>query len=201
VSPSNPRYDDSPSSGGLATPPRASPPPAINLTSDTPKAGRSPHLIVAELPQEDDTSSNCGATTPTATSTEGGTSTLSRYSKISLGFPPLRGFLRSRNSSTVLRSSAKTVPDAVEERQEIATSGGTPSGPLELVDSSGKPDDDDDRRTIKGVIVDHTEQSANSDVKEAGNGHMPDAASAQEKHPDKSSLTTPSTVVSVDGFL
>ncbi|KAF8845490.1 hypothetical protein BDN67DRAFT_920108 [Paxillus ammoniavirescens] len=198
----NPRYDDSPSSGGLATPPRASSPPAINLTSDTPKAGRSPHLSVAELPQEGDISSNSGAITPTATSTDGGTSTLSRYSKISLGFPPLRGFLRSRNSSTVLRSSAKTVADAVEERQEIDTSGGTPSGPLELVDSSGKPDDDDDRRTIKGVIVDHTEQSANSGVKEAGNGHVPDAAaSAQEKHPDKTSLTTPSTVVSVDGFL
>ncbi|KIK97882.1 hypothetical protein PAXRUDRAFT_824462 [Paxillus rubicundulus Ve08.2h10] len=200
----NPIYDDSSSSMGLATPPSASTPPALNLTTDAPKAEQNPHLSAAELPQEDDISSSCGATTPTATSTDGGTSTLSRYSKLSLGFPPFRDFLRSRNSSTVLRSSAKTVPDPVEERQEIDISGGTPSDLLELANSSGKLIDDDDRRTIKGVVVDHTaEQSADSDVKGAGNGHtMPDGtASAQEKHPDETALTTPSPVVSVDGFL
>ncbi|KIJ68818.1 hypothetical protein HYDPIDRAFT_107065 [Hydnomerulius pinastri MD-312] len=192
----NSRYDDSPSSAGLATPPRTSSPPAIHLTSDTPKAGRSPHSPVAELPQENSSPSESGATTPTATSTEGGTGTLSRYSKISLGFPPLPGFLRSRNPSAVLRPSTKSVAETVEEPAE----NGTSSGSSESVE---RADDDDDRRTIKGVIVDHTEQTvANSEVKEAGSGHVPDgAASTQEKLPDGTSLNTSSTVVSVETFL
>ncbi|KAF9234964.1 hypothetical protein BU15DRAFT_78512 [Melanogaster broomeanus] len=151
----NPRYDDSPSSAGLATPP----------------PGRSPPSCVLELPQEN-TPSNCSPTTPIATSTtDRGRSTLSRYSKISLGFPPLPDFLRSRNPSTFLRSPVKSVPDGLEDAEETNAPTGTLPSSSGFAASAGGPDEDDDRRTIRGVTVDHTEQTASPEVKEAGNGH------------------------------
>lgn len=60
---------------------------------------------------------------------------------------------------------------------------------------AGKPDDEDDRRTIKGVIVDTAEPSATAELKQGGNGQVPNGtASAEEKIPDATSLT----VVAVD---
>ncbi|KAF8557393.1 hypothetical protein OG21DRAFT_1435255 [Imleria badia] len=189
------RHQDSPSTVGLTTPPRAESPPASNRTSETPRAGRSPSLSIAELPQEPNASPSSGATTPKACQGEGGT--LSRYSKLSLGFPPLPGFFRSRHSPTFLQPLAKCATDTAEEGREggafvdvsPTSSEGAGSG------RAGKPDDDDDRRTIKGVSVDTAEPSATPELKPEGNGQVPNgAASAEEKIPDATSLT----VVAVD---
>lgn len=187
---------------GLATPPRAASPPATNRAPETPRAGRSPSLPTTELPQEPNASPSSGATTPKAGQGEGGTSTLSRYSKLSLGFPPLPGFFRSRNSPTILQPSAKSATDTTEEAREggafllPSSSEGAESG------LAGNADDDDDRRTIKGVIVDTAEQSATPELKEGRNGQVPNSATAaEEKIPDATSLTSVSTVVAVDSFV
>lgn len=199
--PSNPRYQDPPSTVDLATPPRAASPPATSRASETPKAGRSPCLSTAELPQEPGTSSSSGATTPKASQSEGGTSTLSRYSKLSLGFPPLPGFFRTRNSHSVLQPSAKPATETAEE----------PPGDDAVVDitadssedagsgHAGKPEDDDDRRTIKGVIINTAEPSATPELKQDGNVQgLSGATSAEEKLSDATSLAP---VVSVDSFI
>ncbi|KAG1749611.1 uncharacterized protein EDB91DRAFT_1108704 [Suillus paluster] len=137
----NSRVFDSPASSGLATPPRArSPPPALVLTPVSPKA--SPRELPADIEAESTTPTESGATTPTATApfTEGG-STFSRYSKISIGFPPLPGFLRSRNASAIGRASVRLDPETDEEAQDGVQ--GAPMG-----------EDEEDRRTIRGVVVD-----------------------------------------------
>ena len=198
---SNSRYQDSPSTVGLATPPRAASPPATNRASETPKAGRSPCLSIAELPQEPNASASSGATTPKAGQGEGGMSTLSRYSKLSLGFPPLPGFFRSHNSPSILQPSAKSTTDTAGEAREGDTFVDVTADSSEDAGSghAGKPDDDDDRRTIKGVVIDATEQSATPEVKQGVDGQgLNGATSAEEKISDARSLTT---VVSVDSFL
>lgn len=95
--------------------------------------------------------SESGSTTPTATSSDG--SAFSRYSKISIGFPPLRGFLR-RNASTsaTIRVSVRSDPEAGEEAQDgVALASGASSERV--------GDDDDDRRTIRGVVVERGEEA------------------------------------------
>ncbi|KAF8446366.1 hypothetical protein L210DRAFT_3475070 [Boletus edulis BED1] len=188
----NSRYEDSPSTVGLTTPPRATSLPATHQAPETPKAGRSPRVSTAELSQEPDASPSSGATTPKAGQGEGGTSTISRYSKLSLAFPPLPVFFRSRNSPTILQSSAKSATDTVEEaRDSVAFVGVSPSS-SEGTESghAGRAEDDDDRRTIKGVIVDAAEPDGNGEARDG-------ATSAAEKIVDATSLT----VVAVDSFV
>lgn len=138
-------------------------------------------------------------TTPKACQGEGGTSTLSRYSKLSLGFPPLPGFFRSRNSPTTPQPSAKCTTETAEEARESGAFVDALSGSSEDAESGcgGKPDDDDDdRRTIKGVITDTAEQSV---TRQGGNGQVPNGAStADEKTRGATSL---STVVPIDSFI
>jgi len=195
----NARYQDSPSTVGLATPPRAASPPASNRASETPRAGRSPSLCATELPQEPDASPSSGVTTPKAGQGEGGTSTLSRYSKLSLGLPPLPGFFRSRHSPTIPQRSLKSGTDTAEEGREGGAFVDVPPSSSEGAES-GRVEDDDDRRTIKGVIVDTAEQSATPELKQ-GNGLPNGATTAEEKIPDATPLTSVSTVVSVDSFV
>lgn len=189
---------------GLATPPRAASPPAANRACETPRAGQSPSLAATELPQEPNASPGSGVTTPKAGQGEGGTSTLSRYSKLSLGFPPLPGFLRSRNSPTIPQPWAKPATDTAEEAQEGGASVDVPPGSSEGAESgrAGKAEDDDDRRTIKGVVVNTAEQSAAPELKQGGNGQaLNGATSTEEKIPDATSLTGVSTVVVIDSFV
>ena len=182
------------------TPPRATSPPATNRTSETPRAGRSPSLCTTELPQEPDASPSSGVTTPKAGQGEGGASTLSRYSKLSLGFPPLPGFFRSRHSPTIPQPSLKSTTDTAEEGREGDAFVDVPPSSSEGAES-GRAEDDDDRRTIKGVIVDTAEQSASPELKQA-NGQVPNGATtAEEKVPDATSLTSVSTAVAVDSFV
>ncbi|KAI6010183.1 hypothetical protein EDC04DRAFT_2610324 [Pisolithus marmoratus] len=54
------RIPDSPATSGLATPPGSPSSVPTYLSSDTPKAGRSPYSVNAELPLEDDSSSRSG---------------------------------------------------------------------------------------------------------------------------------------------
>lgn len=173
---------------------------ATSRASETPKAGRSPCLSTAELPQEPDASADSGATTPKGDPSEGGTSTVSRYSKLSLGFPPLPGFFRSRNSPSIVQRSAT---DTGEEGRESGALVDVPPDSSEVAEIGriGKVEDDDDRRTIKGVIVDSAEQSATAELKPGTDGHVPNGAvSAGEKVADAQSLNGVSSVVAVDRF-
>ncbi|KAG8220167.1 hypothetical protein J3R82DRAFT_1200 [Butyriboletus roseoflavus] len=201
VSVHNPRYQGSPSTVSLATLPRPASPLATNRASETPRAGRSPSLLTAELPQESNASPSSGVTTPKAGPGEGGTSTLSRYSKLSLGFPPLPGFFRSRNSPTTPQPSAKSTTDTAEEAREGGAFVDVPSDSSEAAESGrgGKPEDDDDRRTINGVIIDGAEQSVTSAVKQGGNVHVPNGACAAEEK--TCGATSLSTVVPIDSFI
>ncbi|KAI6045207.1 hypothetical protein EDC04DRAFT_3087161 [Pisolithus marmoratus] len=129
----------------MATPPGSPSSVPTYLSSDTPKAGRSPYSVNAELPLEDDSSSRSGR--GVGAPTEGATH--SRYSKLTLGFPPLTGFLRPRSTASILRSSPSRL-----RRPSIASS----SGPEEPARQTGS-EDEDDGRTIKGIRVHHTEQT------------------------------------------
>lgn len=169
-------------------------PPTTYQASETPKAGRTPSLPTSELPEESSASTS-GVTTPKAGLGEASTSTLSRYSKLSLGFPPFPGFFRSRHSPTTPQASVRLAPDTAEEDLGSDSSVDVSPSSTEAVDAGriGKAEDDDDRRTIKGVIVDTAEQSVTAGLKLNGNG----TASAEEKIPDAASLT----VVAGDSFV
>lgn len=184
---------DSPATSGLATPPGSPSSVPTHPSSDTPKAGRSPHSVNSELPPEVDSPPRSGRGMGTTTPTEG--TTHSRYSKLTLGFPPLTGFLRPRNPASILRSSPRSACEQTEEgpRSSAVWSTASSSGPGESVRQTGS-EDDDDRRTIKGVRVHHTEQTDEGKVM---NGRVPSEPSTEEKLTDGSSLTTPSTVVHV----
>ncbi|KAG2049835.1 hypothetical protein BDR06DRAFT_960931 [Suillus hirtellus] len=145
----NSRVFDSPASSGLVTPLRAhSLPPTLVLTPDSPKANHCSSELPADVEAENTTPTESGSTTPTATTpfTEG--STFSRYSKLSIGFPPLPGFLRSRNAS-VGRVSVKLDPETGWEAQDGAqgATSGLPAPNLRI-------GEDEDRRTIGDVVVD-----------------------------------------------
>lgn len=157
-------------------------------------------MATVELPQEPGASAGIGATTPKADQGEGGTSTLSRYSKLSLGFPPIPGFFRSRNSPSVLQPSARFATDTVEAALEGDTYVDATADASEDAGPgyAGKPEDDDDRHTIKGVIIDVAEQSASPELKQAGNGRGLNGATTEEKISDAPPTTT---VVSADSFV
>ncbi|KAI6133404.1 UV radiation resistance protein and autophagy-related subunit 14-domain-containing protein [Pisolithus croceorrhizus] len=187
------RIPDSPATSGLATPPGSPSSAPTYLSSDTPKAGRSPYSVNAELPLEVDSPSRSGSGVGSITPTEG--TTHSRYPKLSLGFPPLTGFLRPRNPASVSRFSPRSACEQSEggPQSPAVSSVASSSGSEE----SGRPtggEDDDDRRTIKGIRVHHAEQTDEGKVM---NGRAPHEPSTEEKLSDGSSLTTPSTVIHV----
>ena len=122
------------------------------------------------------TPSESRATTPTA-SADG--SAFSRYSKISIGFPPLPGFLRSRNASAMGRLSQRPDPEPVEEPQDGVAPGLLPSE---------RVDDDDDRRTIRGVAIECGEEA------KAVEGEVR-AQESVEKSMDDASAAVPCAVV------
>lgn len=186
------RIPDSPAASGLATPPGSPSSAPTYLSSDTPKAGRSPYSVSAELPL-DDSPSRSGRGVGTITPTEG--TTHSRYTKLSLGFPPLTGFLRPRYPASILRSSPRSACERTEgEPQSPAVSSMASSSGSEEFGRQTGGEDEDDRRTIKGIRLHHTEQT---DEGKVVNGHVPHEPSTEEKLSDGSSLTTPSTVIHV----
>ncbi|KAI6032096.1 UV radiation resistance protein and autophagy-related subunit 14-domain-containing protein [Pisolithus microcarpus] len=186
------RIPDSPAASGLATPPGSPSSAPTYLSSDTPKAGRSPYSVSAELPL-DDSPSRSGRGVGTITPTEG--TTHSRYTKLSLGFPPLTGFLRPRYPASILRSSPRSACEGTEgEPQSPAVSSMASSSGSEEFGRQTGGEDEDDRRTIKGIRLHHTEQT---DEGKVVNGHVPHEPSTEEKLSDGSSLTTPSTVIHV----
>lgn len=115
-------------------------PPAVAVIPSLPSDTSSPRQLDTDL-IDDSTSS--GATTPTAPIND-------RKSRSLLGLYPLADFLRARYPSVVVRPSVKSVAE-------------TPEGDLENGDASavacpsdeaeGLVDDDDDRRTIRGVDI------------------------------------------------
>ncbi|KAL4068411.1 hypothetical protein V8B97DRAFT_1975567 [Scleroderma yunnanense] len=190
----HPRIQDSPSTSGLATPPRSPSPDHPRSSSNTPKAGRSPYVAPTELPPESGSSSLGGGETPTVTPAEVAT-TSSRYPKLMLALPPFPGFLRSRNVSSV-RSATKPAFEQSEEDSSSAL--GVATGPLES-GQSARPnggEDDDDRQTIKGMDILRRGQPVEG---KAVNVHVPHRDSTtQEKFCDGSSLTTSSSAIHVE---
>ncbi|KAG2345336.1 hypothetical protein BDR05DRAFT_1058436 [Suillus weaverae] len=180
----NSRVFDSPAYSGLTTPLRAhSLPPALVLTPDSPKADHSLRELPAEVEAE-----STGSTTPTAPApfAEGGT--FSRYSKLSIGFPPLPGFLRSRNASVIGRASVRLDPETgweVQDGVQGATSG-LPAPNLRM------GEDEEDRRTIRGVVVDCEGKSVEPGEVSVSEG----AKEPMEKAVDDASTAAPCTVVS-----
>lgn len=151
------------------------------LTSTSPKGEHNTHeLPVGVVEAEVRLPSESGSTTPTAASSDG--SAFSRYSKISIGFPPLRGFLRSRNASASAtgRVSVRSDPEVGEEAQDgVALASG--------VSSERVGDDDDDRRTIRGVVVECGEEAKTE-------GEVRDRESV-EKSVDDASTAVPCNVM------
>lgn len=144
-----PRSLDSPMSSvsGLESP-RAESPPALQLTPASPSG------IEGELPPEGNTPPASGSTTPTASTGDSGTLTKKSF----LGFSPLAGFLRSRYPIV-----AATVKSPSENGD---TSSGS-SGDSEYSASAEDGEEEEDRRTIRGVVMD---AGADGGMK-PGNGH------------------------------
>ncbi|EGO19453.1 hypothetical protein SERLADRAFT_478872 [Serpula lacrymans var. lacrymans S7.9] len=151
---------DSPILSGLETPPRAQSPPALKLTPSSPD-GESPHESVVEQPQENSSPITSGSATPTAaaaTTNDSGTFSKYPYPKISLGFPPLPGFFRSRNPSA---SRPSDPPPAISETSaEVHQNGNASTNEVaDERDSDGSNSDDDDHRTIQGVSIDAVDEA------------------------------------------
>lgn len=145
----NSRVFDSPASSRLATPLQAhSLPPTLVLTPDSPKANNGTRELPADVEAESTTPPESGSTTPTATVPFSEGSTFSRYSKLSIGFPPLPGFLRSRNASAIGRTSVRLDPEIAWEGPDGVQ--GATSG---LLVPNLRVGEDEDRRTIRGVVV------------------------------------------------
>lgn len=184
---SHPRIQDSPSSSGLATPPRSPSPDHARSCSNTPKAGQT------ELPRESSSPLSSGGTSPTITPT--GTPNL-RYPKLILGLPPLPSFLRSRNVSSARPASRSTSEQSEEDANSVV---GPATGSSES-EESARPnggEDDEDRQTIKGMDIHRRGPSVE---RKAANGHVPrcDATATQEKLRDGASLTPPSAAIHVE---
>ncbi|KAG2370284.1 hypothetical protein BDR07DRAFT_1386932 [Suillus spraguei] len=185
----NSRVFDSPASSGLAAPLRTdSLPPALVLTPDSPKADHGPHDLPADAEPENATLSESGSITPTATAPviEGGT--FSRYSKLSIGFPPLPGFLRPRNASAIGRVSVRLDPEAGWEAQDgvQGATSGLPAPNLRM-------GEDEDWRTIRGVVVDCEE---GKDVEAREVSVSEGAKESMEKTAGDTPPAAPCTVVS-----
>jgi len=138
-----PRVVNSPafSASGLDSP-RAKSPLILELTPSSSHDTNSLRQSDTDL-TDGHTPPSSGATTPTA-------STHDRRSRSLLGLYPLAGFLRSRYPSVVGRPSVKSVAETPE--------GGLENGDASTVASHGSVEetgeDDEDRRTIRGVVLD-----------------------------------------------
>jgi len=194
---SHPRIQDSPSTSGLATPPRSSSPDPVRSSSNTPRAGRSPHPAQTELPRESGSPSSSGGTSPTITPTEG-TPNL-RYPKLILGLPPLPSFLRSRNVPSARPATRPTSEQGEEDSHYSNSVVGPATGSSESEESASPNggEDDEDRQTIKGMDIHRRGPSVEGKV---ANGHVPhcDPTATQEKFRDGSSLTPPSAAIHVE---
>jgi hypothetical protein len=155
------------------------------LTPDSPKADHNPRELLADVEAESTTLAESGSTTPTATApfTEGGT--FSRYSKLSIGFPPLPGFLRSRNVSGIGRASVRLDPETGCEAQD-GVQGATSGLPAPNL---GTGEDEEDRRTIRGVVDCAEGKPVEVSVSEGGKEPM-------EKTVNDASAAAPCTVIS-----
>jgi len=136
--------------------PRPKSPPTLELIPSSPK-DNSPRPSNTDL-ADGNTPPSSGATTPTA-------STHDRKTRSLLGLYPLAGFLRSRYPSVVGRPSVKSVDETPE--------GGLGNGDASIVpfhspasDETGE--DDEDRRTIRGVDMEGEPQQ---EGKKPANGH------------------------------
>jgi hypothetical protein len=143
------------SASGLESP-RPKSPPTLELMSSSPQDTNSPRQSNTDL-VDGNTPPSSGATTPTA-------STHDRKTRSLLGLYPLAaGILRSRYPSVVGRPSVKSVDETPE--------GGLENGDASIVafrspsDESGE--DEEDRRTIRGVVIEGEPQVG----KKPANGH------------------------------
>lgn len=128
---------------GLVSPPRAeSPPPAVQVTPSSPK--KSPINLVTEL-SGNKTPPASGASTPTANDAQ--------LRKSFLGLPSL-GFLRSRYPSTSGRQATEPASEAAEENGEASP--GIHEGSESCESAVGEGDEEEDRKTIRGVALDTT---------------------------------------------
>lgn len=154
------------------------------LTPDSPKT-HNPRELPADVEAESSTSPESGSSTPTATApfTEGGT--FSRYSKLSIGFPPLPGFLRSRNASAIGRASVRLDPETGWEAQDGVQ--GATSGLAAPNLRMGE--DEEDRRTIRGVADCEEGKAVKVNVSEGTKEPM-------EKTVNGASAAAPCTVLS-----
>ncbi|KAG1769578.1 hypothetical protein EDD22DRAFT_868318 [Suillus occidentalis] len=165
----NSRVFDSPASSGLATPLRAhSLPPALVLTPDSPKA-HNPRELPADVEAEI-------RLRQLAPFTEGGT--FSRYSKLSIGFPPLPGFLLGRASVRLDPETGWEAQDGVQG----ATSG-------LAAPNLRMGEDEEDRRTIRGAVDCEEGKAVKVSVSEGTKEPM-------EKTVNGASAATPCTVLS-----
>lgn len=122
---------------GLESPRAASP---VETGSSTPKA-----VYSAELPAEGNTPPASGSTTPT---TE--TGKMSRF----IGLSPIAGFLRARYPSAIRAVSVKPVSEAEPVD--------APEPPASDEGAEDQPENDEDRRTIRGDVA------ADAALEEAG---------------------------------
>ncbi|EIW86351.1 hypothetical protein CONPUDRAFT_133794 [Coniophora puteana RWD-64-598 SS2] len=179
------RISESPMSSGLVTPPPQSPP---SLTLDTEGTGSEANGN-ADVPTNEDSQgdgSGSGAVTPTASSNDG--SAFSRYSRISIGLPQLPGFWRSRTSSSI----APSVKRETENGHPVHANGSAADGEASTGQAPEQPirDDEDDRRTIRGLDMDHSDgtDERKQDVKTPAAGGV--EKSAKEIGLQKSGLTS-----------
>lgn len=165
------------SSSGLESP-RAKSPPILKLTPSSPDTEE---LLRSDLDNvEGPTPTSSGATTPTA-STKPKSSLLGLY--------PLAGFLRSRYPSVVGRPSVKSVDETAEGDLENGDALAASENSSDQVGGSVAEDDDEDRRTIRGVAVDGEPRQ---EGKQVTNGHGANADASQreqEKSHRNSSLS------------
>ncbi|THH20987.1 hypothetical protein EW146_g473 [Bondarzewia mesenterica] len=152
---------------GLVSPPRPSSP--TDPTSEVTIINGTLESTPAEVLTSDDTPPHSGASTPKSTS-DAYYNSLSRMSKPFFG---LSGFLRSRHPSSSQQPSVKPVPEVPEGESEgrTASSAIQEEDTLESPNSDGADDDgEEDRRTIRGVVV---SGGAEDKPKKTGNGQLP----------------------------
>lgn len=129
--------DASPSPSGLATPPHTPSPDSADVSPDTPKAGHVSFLACANQASEGIPPSHSSWRTPITGFADG--TAVSRYSRLPLGFPPLSDFLRSRRSTSNLRSSTKSSSEQTERGQGSPCSPENTLASLSDLEGSTKP--------------------------------------------------------------
>jgi len=140
------------SASGLESP-RAKSPPTLILTPSSPHDPDARRQSDADL-GDGHTPPSSGATTPTH----------DRKTRSLLGLYPLTGFLRSRYPSVVGRPSVKSVAETSEGGLENGDASAASHSPSD--EDAGN--DDEDRRTIRGVVM---ESEPVQEGKDPANGH------------------------------